>query len=815
MKNIFSLLFALTTLACLADGPVVQTTPLTRQLLRAPDAGTARSVLGVLATNNWPVTNVTLYAPAVQGGTSSGLNNSNPTNNGGVYTNGSFTGGTFSGGTNNNGVYSNGLFNGGSFTNGTFNGSSNNNPVISGGSLNGTTNLFSLNTGPVTVTWSNSPTIDFASRRISEGFLKSTRPVPITWYNTWLAYGYGVTETNVLNDLVQFQNAPEASLGTNFYYFLWGVAPTNAALSPTGTFVDTNGIIQVDTNRFPHGLAWLAQQVHNAGFSFGYGIILGPQDSYPVTVNVGDNAYGNAMFAITNYGVDTMKGHGDWTTSPATSFDQEIQMQLACADSGKKVQFHPEDCWSDPSNSYWLKYYWPDYTKFFSAVEVLSGSGFPDVGPNGLAELPLIRSQMLYFMTNFSTGVSPGHWWNQMPFQAVGSTIGDPIWRVGKVGASISAMSSAGFCVLTDSSNMLYQSVQCPVDVIQRVDQDPLMLLPKLKLSTNNAEVWVKRMQNSTYALWPVNWDTNSPQTIAYTLSQINIPTNGLSGYFFYDCWSNQPDWFFPSGAILTNSLQSGDCDLYVLTPVPLVTTGLQTNLNYVNPLNYGLNFDVPLNEGPGSTSVGNYAVTVNSTNYSGLSGTALAQSFATIAGVCLWTNSNVGEAIFSSNAAPSYSSTSTMSNCIQAPSIPALNNAGAFTIDLLFAQPSIAAYPVLFSEISTTGIAVYLQAAAPYLEFSLATSQTNLSTYVSSPGTINDGNWHEMAAVYSGTNFTLYVDGTALQSWAASGTLGNPPFSTAYIGAMMGGKTAHPRIWSRALTATEVKLIYRQSFPP
>ena len=90
MKNILTLLgIGLAVIGptgtVLADGPIIPTTDFTRGLLRAANAAAARSTLGVLATNNWPITGAVLQVPILNGGTWS-----NPTNIGGVYSNGLF-----------------------------------------------------------------------------------------------------------------------------------------------------------------------------------------------------------------------------------------------------------------------------------------------------------------------------------------------------------------------------------------------------------------------------------------------------------------------------------------------------------------------------------------------------------------------------------------------------------------------------------------------------------------------------------------------------------------------------------------------------
>ena len=149
MKTTLSLLLILVAAAALADGPVIQTTPFTRNVLRAPDAGTARSDLGIIATNAWPLTNQTLVTPTVNSGTFNGGTFTGPTNISGLYTNPVVSGGTFTGPTNISGLYTNPVVSGGTFTGPTNIGGLYTNPIVSGGMFNGPTNIGGLYTNPV------------------------------------------------------------------------------------------------------------------------------------------------------------------------------------------------------------------------------------------------------------------------------------------------------------------------------------------------------------------------------------------------------------------------------------------------------------------------------------------------------------------------------------------------------------------------------------------------------------------------------------------------------------------------------------------
>jgi hypothetical protein len=803
MRIFLTLCLSFFSLACLADGPVVQTTPLTRQLLRASDTGTARSVLGVLATNNWPVTNVTLYTPALQGGTSSGMNSSNPTNNGGVYTNGNFNGGNFQAATNNYGVFTNGTYSGG-----IFNAATNNNPQTSGGAYTGGnfsngTNILNL---PAT-SMTNSAIMSFGAATIPASYFQSTLPTPLLgWATSGSSYDLR-NEARVFTLLTNFDNSPYAHNQKITFDIDDGWQATN------GTIYDANGILQVNTNLWPHGLAYIVNAIHAHGYKAMLFIQCGTySDSGPPFPAVISNYYGNVIYAITNYGFDSFRGHGDWGKDPQTAFDQEIEAALACVNSGTKAFYIPQS--PTGVNQSPLLYYFAHLTpKFFPAYSVISGSGFGDFQ----GDLPTWRSAFNYCYTNFSFLISPGHSWEQINVNWNPTTVGDNLWRYDKVGSTMNAMASSGFIFQGGGpNNPLYQGAQMPLDVINRVDQDPLMALPTLALGTYSSDtnVWLKQLQGGETAIAVVNWNTNSSATVSFTPQSLGISTN-CSGFMVHDCWGNNLDYFLPVGGSITNSLQAPDACVLVLTPQGSVpsTTFVSSN-NFVNPLYSGMILDVPLIEGPGSTSIASYASLSVVSNYWGIQSQPTPSIFGTASGTVFWDKGQVGNSIRTTNFNVSPSSPGS-GNYFTLPgsSFASLSN---FTFECTFREYTFTSnYAVVF-EIGSPGVQIDLSCFLNSVNSTVCVQMNGVAVnQATASASFDDGNWHDFSVTYDGAHVISYIDGTQLASTAYSSPWVHTSGANIFYGDMYSGNVGPLRFWNRALNATEIKLLYRQSFPP
>ncbi len=91
-------------------------------------------------------------------------------------------------------------------------------------------------------------------------------------------------------------------------------------------------------------------------------------------------------------------------------------------------------------------------------------------------------------------------------------------------------------------------------------------------------------------------------------------------------------------------------------------------------------------------------------------------------------------------------------------------------------------------------------------------------SQYAAS-ATVSDGNWHHFTGVADGTNITLYEDGVQIYQTAQTRTLTAfttnfyiGTYDSAVAGRSIDGDIADVRVYARALTSTEIALLYNQS---
>ena len=66
------------------------------------------------------------------------------------------------------------------------------------------------------------------------------------------------------------------------------------------------------------------------------------------------------------------------------------------------------------------------------------------------------------------------------------------------------------------------------------------------------------------------------------------------------------------------------------------------------------------------------------------------------------------------------------------------------------------------------------------------------------------------ISGTYDGSSMDLYVDGALMTNKAASGSLSNLNTTIAF-GGLTKSAYAWPRIWNRALSSSEIRLLYRQ----
>ena len=98
---------------------------------------------------------------------------------------------------------------------------------------------------------------------------------------------------------------------------------------------------------------------------------------------------------------------------------------------------------------------------------------------------------------------------------------------------------------------------------------------------------------------------------------------------------------------------------------------------------------------------------------------------------------------------------------------------------------------------------------------YGIHTDSTNF--YASTSGTIDiyDGKWHNYTGTYDGYKISLYFDGELVNSCIASGNISSNSEPVQIGGMNLKGLVDDVRIYSYALSAEEVKILYEGKEPP
>lgn len=142
----------------------------------------------------------------------------------------------------------------------------------------------------------------------------------------------------------------------------------------------------------------------------------------------------------------------------------------------------------------------------------------------------------------------------------------------------------------------------------------------------------------------------------------------------------------------------------------------------------------------------------------------------------------------------------------------------GDFTVSLLAKTTAFGANRTLFYAFSTdtnNGWAIQSSGAAGIVQFNLFSGGGNQAVTTSAQR-IDDGKWHHIVAVRSGTTTTLYIDGVATGTPGTGGTANVNNTGSKFIGCNLTpakfflGLMDKPRLYGRALSSAEISNLFR-----
>jgi alpha-galactosidase len=343
---------------------------------------------------------------------------------------------------------------------------------------------------------------------------------PMGW-NDWYQYRCGITEDDVLANAKALLSSGLAKLGYDYVNLddCW-MAPQRAA----------DGELQADPTRFPHGIAWLAAQLHAMGLKLGVYESFGTTTCQRLPGSYGHYQQDADTFA--SWGVDFLKfdycGVPPGTTSASLEADyQEMSQDLAA--TGRHMVFSEElpiaagD--ANPANANYLPYValssqianmWrmaPDETTSFDAT----------VFGHLADDLPLAKY------------ARPGAW-NDLDMLMTGSTTFNWTVQQQETQMSIWAELASPLIVSSDLTSMSATTKQIlGNEAVVAVDQDRLGKQGQLVATEGTVDVVAKPLADGDVAVLLANTGS-APQQVSTTATTAGLPR--AAAYSVRDLWA-------------------------------------------------------------------------------------------------------------------------------------------------------------------------------------------------------------------------------------------------------------------------------------
>ncbi|HEX6449228.1 MAG TPA: NPCBM/NEW2 domain-containing protein [Trebonia sp.] len=343
---------------------------------------------------------------------------------------------------------------------------------------------------------------------------------PMGW-NDWYQYRCSITEDDVLANAKALVSSGLAKLGYNYLNLddCW-MAPQRAA----------DGELQADPTRFPHGIAWLAAQLHAMGLKLGVYESFGTTTCQRLPGSYGHYQQDADTFA--SWGVDFLKfdycGLPAGTTSASLQADyQEMSQDLLA--TGRPIVFSEElpvaagD--ANPANANYVPYVslssqisnmWrmaPDETTNFNST----------VFGHLADDLPLAKY------------AHPGAW-NDLDMLMAGSTTFNWTVQQQETQMSIWAEMASPLLVSSDLTSMSADTKRIlGNEGVVAVDQDPLGKQGQLVTQQNGVDVVAKPLAGGDVAVLLANTGS-APQQVSTSAAAAGLGSAGA--YSVRDLWA-------------------------------------------------------------------------------------------------------------------------------------------------------------------------------------------------------------------------------------------------------------------------------------
>jgi alpha-galactosidase len=359
-----------------------------------------------------------------------------------------------------------------------------------------------------------------AAQQATQSYNGAALTPPMGW-NDWYQYRCGITEDDVLANAQALVSSGLAKLGYDYVNLddCW-MAPERAA----------DGELQADPTRFPHGIAWLASQVHSLGLKFGVYESFGTTTCQKLPGSYGHYQQDADTFA--SWGVDFVKfdycGLPAGTTSASLETDfQDMSQDLVA--TGRPIAYSEElpiaagD--ANPANTNYLPYValssqisnmWrmaPDLTTDFAST----------VFGHLTADLPL-------------AGYAHPGAWNDLDMLLTGSTTRDWTDQQQETQMSIWAELASPLIVSSDLTSMSADTKAILGNkAVIAVDQDRLGRQGQLVAQQGTVDVVGKPLADGDVALLLANTGS-APQQVATNAQSAGLRRAGA--YSVRDLWA-------------------------------------------------------------------------------------------------------------------------------------------------------------------------------------------------------------------------------------------------------------------------------------
>ena len=344
---------------------------------------------------------------------------------------------------------------------------------------------------------------------------------PMGW-NDWYQYRCSVTEGDVLANAQALVSSGLARLGYNYINLddCW-MAPQRAA----------DGELQADPTRFPHGIAWLADQLHSMGLKLGLYESFGTTTCQKLPGSYGHYQQDADTFA--SWGVDFLKFDYCGVPAGTTGADLEADYQQMSQDlvaTNAHIVFSQElpiaagD--ANPANANYLPYiaYSAQIANMWRVAPDLTTNFDSTIFGHLADDLPL------------ASYAHPGAW-NDLDMLLTGSTTYNWTVQQEQTQMSIWAELASPLIVSSDLTSMSAATKQILGNkAVVAVDQDPLGKQGQLVAQQGGVDVVAKPLAGGDVAVLLAN-TSSAPQQVSTTAGAVGL--GRASTYGVRDLWAN------------------------------------------------------------------------------------------------------------------------------------------------------------------------------------------------------------------------------------------------------------------------------------